>query len=164
MRHAESGFKDYDCDDFSRPISSEGELTTKNVSRFLRKEQNYFDLVFCSPALRAKQTLYCLIESLYKKPPEIIEDYNLYEGNEENFLLRISKIQKSKNILVLTHEPQISYFINYFLAHTKPNQEFLNFDFVTSCLVTLEFNVRKWSEISIYNVVLKRFLDPNELS
>ena len=83
----------------------------------------------------------------------------MYEGNEDNFLLRISNIRRYKNVLVITHEPQILYFINYFLEHTENN----NFDFVNSSLITLEFNISEWNELSNLNVKLKKFLDPNKL-
>ena len=158
MRHAKSDLND-DVDDFFRPITTEGVETTKKISNFLKKNSIYFDLIFCSPAVRTRQTLDCLIENLKTEQSKIINDYNLYEGNEDNFLLRISNIRRSKNVLVITHEPQILYFINYFLEHTENN----NFDFVNSSLITLEFNISEWNELSNLNVKLKKFLDPNKL-
>ena len=76
MRHAKSDLND-DVDDFSRPITNEGVETTKKISNFLKKNSIYFDLIFCSPAVRTRQTLDCLIENLKTEQSKIINDYNL---------------------------------------------------------------------------------------
>ena len=101
MRHAKSDLND-DVDDFSRPITTEVLKLRKKFLIFLKKNSIYFDLIFCSPAVRTRQTLDCLIENLKTEQSKIINDYNLYEGNEDNFLLRISNIRRSKNVLVIT--------------------------------------------------------------
>ena len=54
MRYAKSDWND-DVDDFSRPITNEGVETTKKISNF--QKSIYFDLIFCSPAVRTRQTL-----------------------------------------------------------------------------------------------------------
>ena len=52
------------------------------------------------------------------KTIKVVYDYNLYEGSSENFLLRVSNLKKNKDVLVVTHEPQILFFIDFFLSKT----------------------------------------------
>jgi len=163
MRHAESDWSEPNVNDIIRPISEKGIKKTKAVSKYLKNKKNEFDSIFCSPSLRTKQTLSCFLEHSLHKNVEIVEDQNIYEGSEENFLLRISKIKKYKNILVITHEPKISFFIDYFLSDTKCFKKISNLRFVTSSITTIGFDVKSWNNISNLNAKFIRFIDPDVL-
>lgn len=163
MRHANSNWNEYDAIDFNRPISKKGIKKTKIISKYLEILKIKFDLIFCSPSKRTKQTLKYLLDRSSFNNVEVIEDKLLYDGNEENFLFKISKVKNYKNILVITHEPQILFFANYFLGHKENNSDIINIKFVTSSILILEFEVNKWSDISDLNASLKHFIDPNEI-
>ena len=105
----------------------------------------------------------CFLEHSLHKNVEIVEDQNIYEGSEENFLLRISKIKKYKNVLVITHEPQISFFVDYFLSDTKCFKKVSNLRFVTSSITTIGFDIKSWKNISNLNAKFIKFIDPNVL-
>ncbi|MEE2695416.1 MAG: histidine phosphatase family protein [Pseudomonadota bacterium] len=163
MRHAKSDWCGPSANDIIRPISKKGIKKTKAVSKYLKNEKMEFDSIFCSPSLRTKQTLSCFLQHSMHKDVEIVEDQNIYEGSEENFLLRISKIKKYKNVLVITHEPQISFFVNYFLSDTKCFKKVSDLRFVTSSITTIGFDIKSWNDISNINAKFIRFIDPNLL-
>jgi phosphohistidine phosphatase len=163
MRHAKSDSSGPNVNDIIRSISKKGIKETKVVSKYLKNKKNKFDSIFCSPSLRTKQTLSCFLEHTLHKNVEIVEDQNIYEGSEENFLLRISKIKKYKNVLVITHEPQISFFVDYFLSDTKCFKKVSNLRFVTSSITTIGFDIKSWKNISNLNAKFIKFIDPNVL-
>ena len=70
MRHAKTDLNNYNGDDFERPICKKGISETDAVKKYLEPKKISFDLYFCSPSVRTKQTLQCLFSSspnmLYK--------------------------------------------------------------------------------------------------
>ncbi len=163
MRHSQSNWDGIDGSDFTRPISKKGIQQTQIISKYLEDKKIKFDLIFCSTSLRTKQTLDLLLENSSSADAEVIYDKLLYDGIEENFLLKVSKQIDFKNILVITHEPQILFFINYFLGQTKDNQKILNFETVTSSIISLKFNADNWSDISDVNGSFNYFINPNDI-
>lgn len=163
MRHANTDLAYCNVDDITRPITRNGQKKTRIVCKHLKTIQIKFDLIFCSPSLRTKETLKCMLENNQWKKAKIIEDFDIYNGSEENFLLKLSNTEDFKNLLVITHEPQIESFVNYFLAENQNNEKFTNYNFVPSSLITIEFKSKSWKSISSSNAIFKRFIDPNTL-
>ena len=163
MRHAKTDLNYYDGNDFERPICKRGILETDAVKKYLEAKKISFDLYFCSPSVRTKQTLQCLLKNKSIKNKKIIEDYNLYDGDKNNFLLKLSKIKNCKNILVLTHEPQISYFTNFFLSESNCSKKLRGLHPVTSSIISIKFDSEEWDCISNCNTELFESIDPNKL-
>ena len=89
MRHSETESSYSDEKDLNRPIKKSGLKVMKNISTTLKKKNIKFDLLFCSPALRTKQTSSYFLSLMNLNTIQVIYDYNLYEGCTENFLLRV---------------------------------------------------------------------------
>ncbi len=163
MRHANSDSNCFNGGDIARPISINGQKNTRIISKYLEKKKIKFDLIFCSPSQRTKETLNCMLENNQFEKIKIIEDFDIYNGCEENFLFKLSNIKNFKNILVITHEPQIESFVNYFLNENQNNKKFYSFKFVPSSLITIEFKTKSWKSMSSSNALFKRFINPNIL-
>ena len=166
MRHANTDWNDYDGNDYGRVISTEGKKDTTIVLKDLIKKKVYFDIVHTSPSTRTMQTLEIFKQKLKLKKTQIYEDYNLYEGSLENYLLKLSKVaKKHRNILVITHEPNILWLIDYFNNQKHKNyQKFLEKNFITSSILKLCFDVSSWEDISGVNCSFDFFLNPNDLT
>ena len=78
-------------------------------------------------------------------------------------MLRLSKVKGFKNILVITHEPQISYFIDFFLSKNNYSGKIGQIQIVTSSIISIKFNVDRWNLISNHNAEFFQFIDPNKL-
>ncbi|MFL2661568.1 MAG: SixA phosphatase family protein [Alphaproteobacteria bacterium] len=163
MRHAKTDLNNCNINDFERPICKKGILKTEAVKKYLEAKKISFDLYFCSPSVRTKQTLQCLLKNKSIKNKKIIEEYNLYDGDTDNFLLKLSKIKNFKNILVLTHEPQISYFLNFFLSESNCSKKLRGLHPVTSSIISIKFDSEEWESISNHNAEFFQFIDPNKL-
>ena len=163
MRHAES-FPNYlDESDFDRPTKKSGLKMTQICAEHLKKNNIRYDLLFCSPALRTKQTSSYFLSVMNLKTIKVIYDYNLYEGYSENFLLRISNLKKYQDILIITHEPQILFFKDFFLSNTDFWPKIKNLEITTSSVFTINFDIKTWNEINESNVQSYKFLNPKLL-
>jgi phosphohistidine phosphatase len=68
LRHAKSSWRDPGLNDHDRPLSKRGQQTAKTVAAYLRRAKIVPDLVICSTAKRAQQTLGPITK--VKKPPK----------------------------------------------------------------------------------------------
>ena len=160
MRHAESDRNYFDESDFDRPTKKSGLKMTQICAEHLKKNNIRYDLLFCSPALRTKQTSSYFLSVMNLKTIKVIYDYNLYEGCSENFLLRVSNLKKNKDVLVVTHEPQILFFIDFFLSKTVFWQKIKDLQIVTSSVFSINFDINMWNEINESNAQSFKFLNP----
>ena len=163
LRHAESDYNYNDDSDFNRPIKKSGLEMTKICAEYLKKNNIRYDLLFCSPALRTKQTSSHFLSFMNLKTIKVIYDYNLYEGCSENFLLRVSNLKKNKDVLVVTHEPQILFFIDFFLSKTDFWPKIKDLQIVTSSVFSINFDINMWNEINKSNVQSYEFINPKLL-
>ena len=163
MRHAESDYNYIDDSDFDRPIKKSGLKMTKICAEYLKKNNIRYDLLFCSPALRTKQTSSHFLSFMNLKTIKVIYDYNLYEGCSENFLLRLSNLKEYQDILVITHEPQILFFKDFFLSKTDFWPKIKHLEIATSSVFSIYFNIKMWNEINESNVQSYKFLNPKLL-
>ena len=163
MRHAESAPNYLYNSDFDRPIKKSGLKMIKNYAEHLKKNNIRYELLFCSPALRTKQTSSYFLTAMNLKTIKVVYDYNLYEGSSENFLLRVSNLKKYQDILVVTHEPQILFFKHFFLSETDFWPKIKDLEISTSSVLSINFDVNMWNEINESNVQSYKFFDPKLL-
>ena len=163
MRHAESDHNYFDGNDFDRPTKKSGLKMTKICAEHFKKNNIRYDLLFCSPALRTKQTSSYFLSVMNLKTIKVIYDYNLYVGCSENFLLRVSNLKKYQNILVVTHEPQILFFKDFFLSKTDFWPKTKDLRIVASSVFSINFDIHMWNELNETNVQSYKFLDPKLL-
>ena len=163
MRHAESDYNYIDGSDFDRPITKSGLKMTKICAEYLKKNNIRYDLLFCSPALRTQQTSSHFLSFMNLKTNKVIYDYNLYEGCSENFLLRVSNLKEYQDILVITHEPQILFFKDFFLSNTDFWPNIKDLEIATSSVFSIYFDINMWNEINESNVQSYKFLNPKLL-
>jgi len=163
MRHAESYPNYLDESDFDRPTKKSGLKMTQICAEHLKKNNIRYDLLFCSPALRTKQTSSYFLSVMNLKTIKVIYDYNLYEGCSENFLLRVGNLKEYQDILVITHEPQILFFKDFFLSETDFWPKTKHLEIATSSVFSIYFDINMWNEINESNVQSYKFLNPKLL-
>ena len=163
LRHAESDYNNIDDSDFDRPIKKSGLKMTKICAEYLKKNNISYDLLFCSPALRTKQTSSYFLSVMNLKTVKVVYDYNLYEGSSENFLLRVSNLKKYQDILVVTHEPQILFFKDFFLSKTDFWPKIKDLQIVTSSIFSINFDINMWNEVNESNIQSYKFFNPTLL-
>ena len=93
LRHAKSSWKDEALDDHERPLSKRGRETAKALGRYLRREKIKPDLVVCSTAVRATETL-APIRKKTKLRKVVLEGW-IHEAPQQKPWKRIRALLKS---------------------------------------------------------------------
>jgi phosphohistidine phosphatase len=104
LRHAKSSWKHADLDDHERPLSKRGRQTAKSIAADLRRAKIAPDLVICSTAVRARQTLDPIGKAL--KPAKVVLERGLYEVAQQKIWKHLWKLPESADcVLLIGHNP-----------------------------------------------------------
>ena len=90
LRHAKSSWEDPGLSDVDRPLAGRGERAAERMARYLATEGIRPELVLCSPALRARQTLELVRSSL--GDPEVSIEPELYTFDPEPLVARLRSV------------------------------------------------------------------------
>jgi len=104
MRHAKSSWGDPGLPDHERPLNGRGRRAATAVGRHLRDAGAHPDLVLCSSAIRARQTL----DRLRLASSEIAIEDELYGAGPDELLARLRRIPDPvTTALLIGHNPGI---------------------------------------------------------
>lgn len=164
MRHAQTDFNNYDGDDFNRNISREGIAKTKKILNFLVTKQVYFDKIFYSPAVRTKET-YDIVYKVMRLNISVGEpDITLYDIDFKKFLYKLTKLENYKDILLVTHEPNIYSIIDFFFPDShEDNNKTSKLQFPTSSLTKITFDTTYWTDILNCKVFYTFSINPDDI-
>jgi len=105
LRHAKSDWKDRSLDDFDRPLAPRGEKAAPLMGRYLRDHGLEPDLVLCSSARRARETLDGVLTALASRP-EISYLKTLYLAPPSRMLAVLRRQEPGRGrILLIAHNP-----------------------------------------------------------
>ena len=141
IRHAKSSRKDVALQDLDRPLNHRGELNAPIMGGRLNDQQVVWSRVFCSPALRARQTATFLAPAVGLSDKDIEVVPSLYTFNYEELLYWLSTLERHEDgLLVVCHNPAITDLVN-FLALSDLEK-------IPTCGVALlKINVLNWGRI-----------------
>src|ERR1700730_16542785 len=106
LRHAKSSWKDPGLNDHDRPLSKRGRQTAKMMAAYLRRAKIAPDLVICSTAMRARQTLNPIAKA--KKPPKVVLEREIYGGAQRALWEQLWNLPESaKSVLLIGHNPAL---------------------------------------------------------
>ncbi len=106
LRHAKSSWKDAALDDHDRPLSKRGRRATRALADHLARSHVAPDLVLCSSALRARETLDLIAGAL--KPPKVMVEREFYEAGPRRLLRSLRELPESAQcVLLVGHNPAL---------------------------------------------------------
>jgi phosphohistidine phosphatase len=106
LRHAKSSWKHAELDDHDRPLNKRGRQAAEALAQQLRAGKVRPDLVLCSTALRARQTLDPL--ALKLRPRKMILDRALYAAAPDELLKYLRRTSDEvREILLIAHNPAL---------------------------------------------------------
>jgi phosphohistidine phosphatase len=109
LRHAKSDWRDQDLDDFDRPLAPRGRRAALLMGRYLAAEGLIPDLILCSTARRAVETLDLLLTALASKP-EIGYLKTLYLAPPSRMLAVLRRQSPERGrILLIAHNPGLQH-------------------------------------------------------
>jgi phosphohistidine phosphatase len=155
LRHAKSSWKDESLADFERPLAGRGRKACDTIGKFVLSKQLEFDLVICSTALRARDTI-DLVRQRAKLRVEVRYDERIYEAGTERLLEVISQIESDKkSVLLVGHNPGFEDLLQLLTSEEPP--------FPTAALAKINWKNSKWSEPLEGKATLEWIVTPKEL-
>jgi len=154
IRHAKSSWKEENLDDFDRPLKKRGGKNASYMGEMLNEKHILPDIILSSPALRAKTTAGIIAKKVnYSK--DIVFNKNMYESNETTLHNLLTELNNNKKIAFLVaHNPGLNMLADYYVG--------FNDNIPTCGIIEIEFNCKKWQEISPFNAKLISFEYPKK--
>jgi phosphohistidine phosphatase len=157
LRHAKSSWDDTGLPDYERPLAPRGEKAAVRIAEHMRSEGIAPELVLCSTALRARQTLAALLPALPGDVEVRLED-ELYGAGLDGLLARLREVDDSvEAVLVIGHNPTLHALA---LALTGRGDALDRFP--TGALATVVL-AGPWGELGKGTGELDGFVVPREL-
>ena len=160
LRHAKSSWDDPGSNDRDRPLSPRGRRAAERIAEHLRAEGVRLDLVLCSPAVRARQTLARVRRAL--GDPKVSFDQTLYAADADRLLARLRAVPAGvEALMVVGHNPGLQD-LALELATKGSEVRKLREKLPTGGLATFSFE-GAWHELGPRRAKLVRFVVPREL-
>ena len=143
LRHAKSSWEDDRLPDMDRPLAPRGVRAADAMARYIVATSIRPQLVLCSPALRARQTLEHVRGSLSE--PEVLIEPELYTFDAQRLLDRVCLVPDAvSSLMVVGHNPAI-HELATMLARTGDQLPDLVAKYPTGALAELELDTATWS-------------------
>ncbi len=156
LRHAKSSWKDAALADHDRPLAGRGKRAAKAIGQHMREHGIAPDLVLCSTAGRARQTL-----ERVSPGGRVKVERALYGAGADELLARLRKVPETvDSVLVIGHNPGL-HELALALARDPPPE--LAAKFPTGALVTLELPDERWRALRLGDAKLTGFVRPRDL-
>jgi len=164
LRHAKSSWKDFGLNDHDRPLSKRGSQTAKMMAAYLRRAKIAPDLVICSTAVRAQQTLEPIIKAA-KKPPKIVLVRGIHEGAQRTLWEQLWNLPESaKSVLLIGHNPAL-HDLALELAHADLDKLLPSAGekFPTGAMASFRFD-GAWKALEPHGALLASFITPKSIA
>ena len=159
LRHAKSSWDDRDLVDHDRPLSNRGRRATAVMLDHFTAEGIKPDLVLCSSALRARQTLEGILAALGE--PAVSVERELYGACADDLLGRIARVpESSTSVLLIGHNPGLQDLV--VLVAERGDVDDIRTKFPTVALATLAFR-GTWSDLRPGRAHLSAYVTPKGL-
>jgi phosphohistidine phosphatase len=160
LRHAKSSWDDPGLADHDRPLAPRGRRAAKVIARHLRHEGTAPELVLCSSARRARETLKRIAPAL--GDAEVHVERGLYAASGEDLLERLRAVaDEVRSVMLIGHNPAVER-LALGLADPGPERERVEAKFPTGALATLAFE-GSWRSLAPGGARLLAFVTPREL-
>lgn len=159
LRHAKSSWDDPGLADHDRPLAPRGRRAAKLLAKHLRSERIAPDLVLCSSAQRARETLEGIAAAL---GPDVQVEPDLYGASAGELLGRLQTIpDATQSVMLIGHNPAIEG-LTLSLAESGEQLGDVERKYPTGALATLTFE-GSWAELEPGAATLAGFVKPRDL-
>ena len=161
LRHAKSSWKDTGLPDHDRPLAGRGRHAAKAIARHLSDHGIEPELVLCSTARRARETLDRIEPALGS--PAVLVERDLYAASASALLERLRSVPHSvESVMLIGHNPGLQD-LALDLARPSPTARELATKYPTAALATLAFAASNWQELDHETAELVALVRPRDL-
>jgi phosphohistidine phosphatase len=160
LRHAKSSWDDSTLADAERPLAPRGRKAAKRIAGWAASHDVRPQVVVCSSAVRARQTLQRILPGLGE--PEVLIEASLYAAAAEMLLVRVQALpDQVEEAMLIGHNPGIQELV-LLLAEEGELRDRATAKLPTGALATLGADVR-WAKIKPGQMRLSSFVVPRDL-
>jgi phosphohistidine phosphatase len=161
LRHAKSSWKDPGLSDHDRPLAGRGRRAAETIARHMREQGIDPDLVLCSTARRARETLERIEPALGTR--RVAVEPQLYAATAETLLARLRRVPDPVgSVILIGHNPGMQQ-LALCLARPGPERRELEAKYPTAALATLAFPGTTWRTLDRGMADLVGFVRPRDL-
>lgn len=168
LRHAKSSWDDPVLEDFDRPLGKRGRKAAPEMGKLLASMDLRPDLIICSSAVRARQTLELVLEQFSYPTPKIVIDEDVYMATPQVMMARLrahTDGEDARHVMMVGHNPGMEE-LALLLAARGPAQQRTRMaeKFPTAAVAVIAFEADTWDAIAAGSGELKHFLTPKQLT
>jgi phosphohistidine phosphatase len=165
LRHAKSSWDDASLEDFDRPLAKRGKAAAQGMGAYMAAHGIAPELILCSTAVRARQTLDLVLPHLAGAPTVVHEDA-LYLAAAAVLLARIRKVEaKVGQVMIIGHDPGLQVLaLELSGSGDAEKLQGLARKFPTGALAVIRFKAREWSKVRPAKGCLDLFMTPKMLA
>ncbi len=158
IRHAKSSWSDPNLQDKLRPLNKRGQKDLSRVNKLLQHLPLKPDLILCSTARRALETLEGLRQGLSAGESNVKFVEQLYEADTAHLLSEITLRPDSvAHLAVIGHNPGLTDLINLLTGLQLAN-------LATCAIAQIRFECEHWSDIGAHLGTFQLMLSPKALT
>jgi phosphohistidine phosphatase len=162
LRHAKSSWRDAGLRDEDRPLAPRGERAADRIRDYLDAEGTRPELILCSSALRARETLGRVLPALGTELEVRIEPA-LYTFEADVLLDRLGRISSDvTSVMLVGHNPAIQDLATR-IADRGDGLHDLSEKYPTAGLAEISFSQGAWDMLTDRPGELVRFITPRHL-
>jgi len=163
FRHAKSAWGIPGLGDFDRPLAPRGEQAAPRMGAYMEREGLVPDVVLCSTAKRARQTLE-LAQAEWETKPEVIYEDGLYGAGPGEMLRSLQALPAScAHAMLIGHNPGMhSLAITLSGDGEADAMDALEIKYPTAALAVIEFE-GGWESVVPGAGYLRRFVVPRDI-
>ena len=140
LRHAKAENPTAGSSDINRALNERGQKEAQAIGTFIRKQNLTFELVLCSPAVRARETAE-LVLAAAEVTANVRYDQRIYEASPRQLLEIISEVEEDKSaVLLVGHNPGMEDLLSALTATGE--------SMATGTLAKIDFNFDEWSRLT----------------
>lgn len=164
LRHAKSSWDDPGLDDCDRPLAPRGETAAPLMGRAMTERRLDPELVLCSSARRARDTLALVLPELRTEPRVIYEDA-LYHASPAEMLQMLRSVGTgASNLMLVGHNPEMHIFaLDLIGSGPKRLRDRLRTKLPTAGLIVMTFQSDDWANVTVNSGKLTLFLTPKDV-
>jgi phosphohistidine phosphatase len=163
LRHAKSSWKNPGLDDHERPLNRRGRQVAKRMAEYLWRTKVAPDVVLCSTAVRAKQTLDPIAKRI--RPPKVVFERGIYEVPQRKLWQCLWALpENADGVLLIGHNPGLhALALALADAESRKNLPPLGGKFPTGAMAAFSFD-GAWKQLRPNGARLTSFTRPKEIA
>jgi phosphohistidine phosphatase len=169
LRHAKSSWDQGDLDDSARPLAPRGLRTAPVIGRHMSGCGLVPDLVLCSTAVRARQTLE-LVSAEWEREagaaPKVMLRASLYLASAGELFATVRRLDDDVACtMIVGHNPGLATFAGRLVRDgDPPGLKAMGEKFPTAALAVIDLDLRAWNEAAPGCGHLVSFVRPRDLT